>query len=49
MSRDRYFRFLGDPSQHPAQLDCFITYTNARTHELIREGIDRSPYVQRFY
>ena len=37
------FSFLGDSSQHPAQLDCFITYTNAQTHELIKEGIDRSP------
>ncbi len=25
------------------QLSCFITYTNEKTHEVIREGIDRSP------
>ncbi|MGR8949515.1 MAG: tRNA uridine-5-carboxymethylaminomethyl(34) synthesis enzyme MnmG [Gammaproteobacteria bacterium] len=37
------FSFLGNPGQHPEQLDCFITYTNSRTHELIRQGIDRSP------
>lgn len=37
------FSFLGDPSQHPRQLPCWITYTNACTHELIRGGLDRSP------
>ena len=37
------FSFMGDVSQHPQQLDCFITYTNARTHEIIQQGIDRSP------
>lgn len=25
------------------QLNCFITYTNEKTHEVIRAGIDRSP------
>ncbi|NQT46085.1 MAG: tRNA uridine-5-carboxymethylaminomethyl(34) synthesis enzyme MnmG [Candidatus Omnitrophica bacterium] len=25
------------------QLPCFITYTNTRTHQIIREGFDRSP------
>ncbi|NTU41821.1 MAG: tRNA uridine-5-carboxymethylaminomethyl(34) synthesis enzyme MnmG [Nitrospirales bacterium] len=25
------------------QLPCYITYTNARTHEIIRGGLDRSP------
>jgi len=25
------------------QVPCHITYTNARTHEIIREGLDRSP------
>ena len=37
------FSFLGDPSQHPRQLPCWITHTNARTHEIIRSGFDRSP------
>lgn len=37
------FSFLGNPSQHPRQLPCWITHTNARTHELIRGGLDRSP------
>jgi len=37
------FSFLGDASQHPRQIPCWITHTNARTHELIRSGLDRSP------
>ena len=37
------FSFLGDPTQHPRQLPCWITQTNERTHELIRSGLDRSP------
>ncbi|OYY49869.1 MAG: tRNA uridine-5-carboxymethylaminomethyl(34) synthesis enzyme MnmG [Methylophilaceae bacterium 17-44-8] len=37
------FSFLGDASQHPAQLPCWITHTNERTHEIIRSGLDRSP------
>ena len=37
------FSFLGDASDHPQQLDCFITYTNTNTHEIIQQGIDRSP------
>ena len=37
------FSFLGDAAQHPRQLPCWITHTNARTHELIRASLDRSP------
>ncbi|ARP92367.1 tRNA uridine-5-carboxymethylaminomethyl(34) synthesis enzyme MnmG [Bordetella genomosp. 9] len=37
------FSFLGEPSMHPRQLPCWITHTNARTHEIIRSGLDRSP------
>jgi tRNA uridine 5-carboxymethylaminomethyl modification enzyme len=37
------FSFLGHASQHPRQLPCWITHTNARTHELIHQGLDRSP------
>ena len=37
------FSFLGHPGQHPQQLPCWITHTNARTHEIIRGGFDRSP------
>ena len=37
------FSFLGNAAQHPRQLPCWITFTNARTHEIIRSGFDRSP------
>ncbi len=37
------FSFLGNATQHPAQLPCWITHTNARTHDIIRSGLDRSP------
>jgi len=37
------FSFLGSRADHPAQTVCHITYTNERTHELIRAGLDRSP------
>lgn len=37
------FSYLGDRSEHPLQLPCWITYTNERTHEIIRSGLDRSP------
>ena len=37
------FSFVGSASQHPAQLSCWITHTNSRTHEIIRAGFDRSP------
>jgi len=37
------FSFLGDAAQHPRQVPCWITHTNARTHDIIRAGLDRSP------
>ena len=37
------FSFMGHVSQHPRQVPCWITHTNARTHEIIRSGFDRSP------
>ncbi len=37
------FSFLGDVAQHPRQVPCWITHTNARTHEIIKGGFDRSP------
>ena len=37
------FSFMGNAAQHPAQLPCWITHTNARTHDIIRSGLDRSP------
>ena len=37
------FSFMGRASMHPQQMPCWITHTNARTHEIIRSGFDRSP------
>jgi tRNA uridine 5-carboxymethylaminomethyl modification enzyme len=37
------FSFLGNVNQHPPQVDCHITRTNYRTHEIIRASLDRSP------
>ena len=37
------FSFMGSATQHPRQMPCWITHTNARTHEIIRSGFDRSP------
>lgn len=33
---------MGDVSQHPAQVPCFITETNAHTHDIIRANLHRS-------
>ncbi len=35
--------FLGQPSDHPRQVDCYITHTNSLTHEIIASALDRSP------
>ena len=37
------FSFMGRPEQHPRQVACWITHTNAKTHDIIRGGLDRSP------
>jgi len=37
------FSFMGRPEQHPQQMSCWVTHTNARTHDIIRSGFDRSP------
>ncbi len=37
------FSFMGAAAMHPRQMSCWITHTNARTHEIIRSGLDRSP------
>ncbi|BDH47770.1 tRNA uridine 5-carboxymethylaminomethyl modification enzyme MnmG [Salmonella enterica subsp. enterica serovar Choleraesuis] len=37
------FSFLGDVSQHPRQMPCYITHTNEKTHDVIRSNLDRSP------
>ena len=35
--------FLGRVEEHPRQVPCWITHTTARTHEIIRGALDRSP------
>jgi len=37
------FSYMGNRSQHPEQVSCFITHTNINTHDIIRGGLDRSP------
>ena len=37
------FSFMGKAGMHPQQMPCWITHTNARTHDIIRSGFDRSP------
>ena len=37
------FSYMGKASMHPKQLPCYITYTNARTHEFIMASLDQSP------
>ena len=36
------FSFIGSRDLHPRQVPCWITYTNARTHDIIRGALDRS-------
>ncbi|SBS25099.1 tRNA uridine 5-carboxymethylaminomethyl modification enzyme MnmG [Marinomonas spartinae] len=35
--------YMGNREMHPRQINCFITHTNERTHDIIRAGMDRSP------
>jgi tRNA uridine 5-carboxymethylaminomethyl modification enzyme len=35
--------FMGQVEDHPEQINCYITATNERCHEIIRNGLDRSP------
>ncbi|MBL4764045.1 MAG: tRNA uridine-5-carboxymethylaminomethyl(34) synthesis enzyme MnmG [Colwellia sp.] len=37
------FSFMGSQKDHPQQISCYITHTNEKTHQLIRDGLDRSP------
>ncbi len=37
------FSFMGNAAMHPQQMPCWITHTNARTHDIIRAAFDRSP------
>lgn len=37
------FSYMGKAEMHPRQVSCWITHTNARTREIILNGLDRSP------
>jgi len=37
------FSSLGSRTEHPAQVNCFITRTSEQTHAIIRSGLDQSP------
>ncbi|WWP00414.1 MAG: tRNA uridine-5-carboxymethylaminomethyl(34) synthesis enzyme MnmG [Candidatus Dasytiphilus stammeri] len=37
------FSFMGDSSNHPTQIPCYITHTNETTHDIIRNNITNSP------
>ena len=37
------FSLTGSVADHPQQVSCHITHTNERTHDIIREGLHRSP------
>ncbi len=35
--------YLSTRDDHPAQVSCFITQTSEKTHDIIRDSLDRSP------
>jgi len=37
------FSYTGSVNEHPQQVSCHITHTNEKTHDIIREGLHRSP------
>ncbi|OGT36982.1 MAG: tRNA uridine-5-carboxymethylaminomethyl(34) synthesis enzyme MnmG [Gammaproteobacteria bacterium RIFCSPHIGHO2_12_FULL_37_14] len=37
------FSFMGKIADHPEQICCYITHTNEKTHDYIREGLKESP------
>ena len=39
------FSFMGKASDHPQQIPCYITHTNEKTHDFIRNGLKDSPMV----
>lgn len=40
------FSFIGSTPIKSQQLPCWVTHTNAETHEILRSGFDRSPFIQ---
>ncbi len=37
------FSYTSDPVDHPQQISCHITYTNSKTHDIIKDGLGKSP------
>ncbi len=37
------FSFIGSHADQPQQISCWITHTNEKTHDIIRNGLDESP------
>lgn len=37
------FSYLGSVKDHPKQMPCYITNTNEKAHDIIRNNLDRSP------
>ena len=37
------FSFMGSREQHPQQVNCHITYTNEKSHDVIRQSMHESP------
>ncbi len=37
------FSYMGNRAMQPRQVPCWMTHTNAQTHDAIRAGLDRSP------
>ena len=37
------FSFIGERSQHPRQVSCYVTKTGEATHDIIRAALDKSP------
>lgn len=40
------FSFLGNASDHPLQIPCYLTHTNEQTHQIIRDNLKKSPVYQ---
>lgn len=46
--QDLYFSFLTTESNDNPMQPCWLTYTNQRTHQIIRDNLDRSPLFSGF-
>ncbi len=42
-SEHPFFSHWSRPEKTLPQIECYLTYTNGTTHEIIRKGLDRSP------